>query len=591
MINVIINIKKVCCIVIWLSCLAHAENSNEIAIPIDFSVYNGEGSILLHWSVPDSIKGKNTIIYSQKFGDKDFKEIAVLPSKTLFFLETNCDLGERYFYKIVIQDIQDKFFTIDSENLPFGSCDVIQDQFLFNKNLQSVSNLLVKHIKDRLLPIQIGGDYTQLLEVLHTEKIKDYNWIEKFPSPILNSLSETIDKTNDIISNSNFYDDIMDYESLYRNHFFLTPEMWDEQIYNAIVDIRSNWDLLYNTYPSSIEMLNTLDPFRIVSSANNFPDSSKIMLSVFHEDENKSKEWFILSDDEYINLEKFIVSDVYNFAVNIPTDWNYVSLMVDDSIVQTLPILKNRSILYTLEGDIIPQPYQDKNFLKIKRDASSIWFNEIIWNANFRTLQIELAGQPELDEKYFIKVGAKISWNIDPEYSFNTQYIDSLLSFETPLDSLLIVELQSLNDSQTITHEFIILDTISKSIARLNDNGPWSVANMNTIGSTNVINQNNYDSQIVPQLFVLYQNYPNPFNGQTKITFDLLENAKLSLYITDAKGRVQDRIIEEKFYNSGTYNFLWEAEHLSSGIYFISLQAEVDHLPPALISKKMIFLK
>ena len=28
-------------------------------------------------------------------------------------------------------------------------------------------------------------------------------------------------------------------ESLYRNHFFLTPEMWDEQIYNTIVAIRA----------------------------------------------------------------------------------------------------------------------------------------------------------------------------------------------------------------------------------------------------------------------------------------------------------------------------------------------------------------
>ncbi len=54
MINVIKNIKKVCCIVIWLSCLVQAENSNEIAISIDFSVYNGEGSILLHWSIPPS---------------------------------------------------------------------------------------------------------------------------------------------------------------------------------------------------------------------------------------------------------------------------------------------------------------------------------------------------------------------------------------------------------------------------------------------------------------------------------------------------------------------------------------------------------
>ena len=76
------------------------------------------------------------------------------------------------------------------------------------------------------------------MEIGSREKIKNYNWIENFPSPILNSLSETIDKTNGIISNSNFFDDIMHYESLYRNHFFLTPEMWDEQIYNAIITIR-----------------------------------------------------------------------------------------------------------------------------------------------------------------------------------------------------------------------------------------------------------------------------------------------------------------------------------------------------------------
>ena len=591
MISTIKNIKKVCCLFVWLFCSVGAVNSNEIAISMDFSVYNGEGSILLHWSIPDSIKVKNTIIYSQKFGDEKFIEIATFPSKTFFFLDTKCDPGERYFYKIVIQDVHDKFFSGDSENLPFGSCDLIQDQFLFNNNVKSVSSLLVKHIKDKLFPIQFENRFSQLLEVLFADQMKDYNWIEKFPSPMLNSLSETLDKINEIISNPNFYNDIMDYESLYRNHLFLTPEMWDEQIYNAIAIINSNWRILYNTYPDAIEVLNKLEPFRIVSSVNNFPETSKIILSVFHEHKKKSKEWYILSGDEYINLEKFIVSDVYKFVINIPMDWNYVSLMVEDSIVQTVPILKDRSILYTLEGDIVPQTYKDQNFLKIKRDASSLWFNEIIWDANLMTLKVELAGQPQLDEKYLIKVQDEIIWNIDPGYGFNTQYIDSILNFEIQYDSLLIVELQSLNDSITTTHELIILDSISKSLARLNDNGPWTLANVNTIGSTNVISQNNYDSQLVPQLFVLYQNYPNPFNSQTKITFDLLENAKVSLYVTDAKGRVKERILEEEFYNSGTYNFVWEAEHLSSGIYFISLQAEVDHLPPVLISKKMIYLK
>ena len=129
MINTIKNIKRVCFAAIWLLSLISANSRNDITIPIDFSVYNGQGSILLIWSIPDSIKVKNTIIYSQKFGDKEFKEIAVLPSERRFFLETNCDPGERYFYKILIQDIHDKFFSGNPENLPFGSCDIIQNYY------------------------------------------------------------------------------------------------------------------------------------------------------------------------------------------------------------------------------------------------------------------------------------------------------------------------------------------------------------------------------------------------------------------------------------------------------------------------------
>ena len=84
MINVIKNIKKVFFVIMWLFCVVYAQDSNERIIPIDISVYNGEGSILLNWTIPDSIKAKNTIIYSQKFGNEEFVEIATLPSKTFF---------------------------------------------------------------------------------------------------------------------------------------------------------------------------------------------------------------------------------------------------------------------------------------------------------------------------------------------------------------------------------------------------------------------------------------------------------------------------------------------------------------------------
>ena len=94
MINVIKNIKKVFFVIMWLFCMVCAKNSNDRIIPMDISVYNGEGSILLNWTIADSIKAKNTIIHSRKFGNEEFVKIATLPSKTFFFLDTNCEPKE-----------------------------------------------------------------------------------------------------------------------------------------------------------------------------------------------------------------------------------------------------------------------------------------------------------------------------------------------------------------------------------------------------------------------------------------------------------------------------------------------------------------
>jgi len=591
MMNVIKNIKKLFFVIIWAFCIVYAENSNERIIPIDISVYNGEGSILLNWTIPDSIKVKNTIIYSQKFGNEEFIEIATLPSKTFFFLDTNCDPGERYFYKIVVQDINDKFFSGDLQNLPFGSCKLVQDSFSFNNNIQSVSNLLVEHIKDKLSPILIDDNFSRLLEVLPTEKIKYYNWIESFPSNKLKALATTVDKTYKIIFNSNLYSEISNYENLYRNYLFLTPKTWDDQVKSTVIIIKNNWDKLYSEYANTINELNKIDPIRIVGLENGPMENPKIILNVFHEDKVLLREWYLLSEDEYIDLEKFPLGNTSSLTVEIPKHWNYVSLMASDLIVQTLPIIKNKSVYYTLEGDIIPYEKENKSFMKLKREKSSLWFNEIIWEPESMALNIEIVGKQKLNERYFVRAQDENIWNIEPELNSSMQYIDSLFMFDSKFNTPVILELQTVNDSLKATIEYIVLDTISKSMGRLNDTGPWEQVKINTIGWTNRTNQNNYDSQLVPQLFVLYQNYPNPFNGQTKITFDLLEDAQLSLYITDAKGRVQEKILEEEFYNSGMYNFMWNAENLSSGVYFITLQAEVDQFPVAVFSRKMIYLK
>ncbi len=112
-----------------------------------------------------------------------------------------------------------------------------------------------------------------------------------------------------------------------------------------------------------------------------------------------------------------------------------------------------------------------------------------------------------------------------------------------------------------------------------------------TFGSKNTIPNLNYDASLLPELFVLYQNYPNPFNGDTRISFDLIDNANVSLFISDATGRIHESFLDRQFINSGSYSFTWNGEKKSTGIYFITLQAQVDQMPPAIFSRKMIYLK
>ena len=99
------------------------------------------------------------------------------------------------------------------------------------------------------------------------------------------------------------------------------------------------------------------------------------------------------------------------------------------------------------------------------------------------------------------------------------------------------------------------------------------------------------DASLIPELFILYQNYPNPFNSNTRISFDLLQDALLSLYVTDATGRVKTIFADKVFYNSGKYNFDWNAESFSTGVYFFTINTEVTGYLPVVFSRKMIYLK
>lgn len=74
--------------------------------------------------------------------------------------------------------------------------------------------------------------------------------------------------------------------------------------------------------------------------------------------------------------------------------------------------------------------------------------------------------------------------------------------------------------------------------------------------------------ELIPSEFKLYNNYPNPFNPSTIIKFDLPKTEFVSMKLYDISGKEISELINEKL-EAGSFNFTFNAGHLSSGVYFV----------------------
>jgi thermitase len=76
----------------------------------------------------------------------------------------------------------------------------------------------------------------------------------------------------------------------------------------------------------------------------------------------------------------------------------------------------------------------------------------------------------------------------------------------------------------------------------------------------------------IPAEYSIDQNYPNPFNPSTTFSFGLPEQSFVKLKVFDLMGREVGTIVSEEL-PAGYYKQQWNAQDLSSGIYFYRLQA------------------
>ncbi len=76
----------------------------------------------------------------------------------------------------------------------------------------------------------------------------------------------------------------------------------------------------------------------------------------------------------------------------------------------------------------------------------------------------------------------------------------------------------------------------------------------------------------MPNQISLSQNHPNPFNVSTTIRYDLPNQSDVTIEIYDILGRKVETIIDG-WQPAGAHSVVWDAEDVSSGVYFYRIQA------------------
>ena len=182
------------------------------------------------------------------------------------------------------------------------------------------------------------------------------------------------------------------------------------------------------------------------------------------------------------------------------------------------------------------------------------------------------------DEKKDIAIGAN---NEDLYFYFGYNDFskpDTILNNKLGLG--ITIDLNSDGIDEVIGRHSINLDSsqtymIENSID-IYSSKPFPVSSINNI--------NNSNKKII---FRLEPNFPNPFNNSTNIQFYLPLSDKIKISVYDVLGQ-EVVLLTNSAYPSGIHSLRWDAEELSSGIYFIRMSVDDNRISKI---RKTVLLK
>ncbi len=121
----------------------------------------------------------------------------------------------------------------------------------------------------------------------------------------------------------------------------------------------------------------------------------------------------------------------------------------------------------------------------------------------------------------------------------------------------------SLDGNFLSTGDSVKINVSNDQIVKLDFKAPITI--------TEVDEKNSFND--IPTLFILKQNFPNPFNPSTTIEYQIPHETFVSIKVYDSIGREVATLVNNQ-QKAGVYKIHFNAENISSGIYFCRIAAE-----------------
>jgi hypothetical protein len=157
-------------------------------------------------------------------------------------------------------------------------------------------------------------------------------------------------------------------------------------------------------------------------------------------------------------------------------------------------------------------------------------------------------------------------WDFGRIYEYDLKVSDDLINWQTVVANTFSTSTQWSEETfSPVVGRYLLLVSLS------NNQSQWAGVWEAEVYGPDQPSDVGDDTQ-TPTDYLLSQNYPNPFNPATNISFILPEDARVRITVYNLLGEQVAELIDTDF-AAGSHTVSFEAEGLTSGIYFYKMEA------------------